>query len=175
MAVWEEWKVVRKQAQAPVTQIRMKLQLLHTNLVKSAPTSNRPTLSRLSHPKDDPNHNAEDSAALDLLSCESISYEMRQNIPGVTYMKDGCEGWTPVVSRNRRRKKLKQQPISSDDSDSELDVRGAREVSYQERDGVPYLYVCRGCTSRNVKWTPIAPSPIAFRTRGRIKNSHDVI
>ena len=125
--------------------------------------------------KDDSNSNAEDSAALDLLSCESISYEMRQNIPGVTYMKDGCESWTPVVSRNRRRKKLKQQPISSDDSDSELDVRGAREVSYRERDGVPYLYVCRGCTSRNVKWTPIAPSPIAFRTRGRIKNSPNVI
>ena len=101
---------------------------------------------------------------------------MRQNIPGVTYMKDVCEGWTPVVSRNRRRKKLKQQPISrSDDSDSELDVRGAREVSYQELDGVPYLYVRRGCTSRNVKWTPIAPSPIVFRTRGRIKNSHGVI
>ena len=126
--------------------------------------------------KDDSNHNAEDSAALDLLSCESISYEMRQNIPGGICMKDGYEGWTPVVSRNRRRKKLKQQPISSsDDSDSELDVRGAREVSYQERDGVPYLYVCRGCTSRNVKWTPIAPSPIAFRTRRQIKNSHDVI
>ena len=51
VAVWEEWKVVRKQAQAPETWIRMKLQLLHTNLVKSAPTSNRPTLSRLSHPK----------------------------------------------------------------------------------------------------------------------------
>ena len=51
--------------------------------------------------KDDPNHNAEDSVALDLLSCESISYEMCQNIPGVTNMKDGCEGWTPVVSRNR--------------------------------------------------------------------------
>ena len=49
--------------------------------------------------KDDPDLNAEGSAALDLLSCESISYKMRQNIPGVTYMKDGCEGWTPVVSR----------------------------------------------------------------------------
>ena len=70
--------------------------------------------------KDDSNPNAEDSAALDLLSCVSISYEMRQNILGVTYMKDGC-------------------------------------------------------TSRSVKWTPIVPSPIAFRTRGRIKNSHNVI
>ena len=119
--------------------------------------------------KDDPNHNAEDSAALDLLSCGSISYEMHQNIPGVTYMKDGCEGWTPVVSRNWRRKKLKQQPISSDDSDSELDVRGGREVSYQKCDGVPYIYVRRGCTSRNVKWTPIAPSPIAFRPEAKSK------
>ena len=57
-------------------------------------------------------------------------------------------------------------------SDSELDVGGAKEVSYRERDGLPYLCVHGGCTNRNVKWTSVAPSPIASRsswTRGRIK------
>ena len=34
------------------------------------------------------------------------------------------------LSEQKPTKKLKQQPISSDDSDSELDVRGARMVSY---------------------------------------------
>ena len=32
----------------------------------------------------------------------------------------------------------------------------------------------RSTFDRSVKRTPIAPSPIAFRTRGRIKNSHNV-
>ena len=38
---------------------------------------------------------------LDLLSCESISFAMPQNIPTVIFTKDRNEGWTPVVSRSR--------------------------------------------------------------------------
>ena len=47
--------------------------------------------------------------------------------------------------------------------------RGGR-VSMKERGQVPGLYVRRGCTSSNVSWIPIAPSPVSSRTRARIKH-----
>ncbi len=37
---------------------------------------------------------------LDLTSCDTIRYEMRDDVPGVTFSaEDGSEGWTPVVCR----------------------------------------------------------------------------
>ena len=47
------------------------------------PSSDTSSISHLIKNASNTNPNAEDFAAPDLLSCESISYEMHQNIPGV--------------------------------------------------------------------------------------------
>ena len=106
-------------------------------------------------------------APVDLTTCESVSYEMRERIPGVKYMKDGIEGWTPVRKRSRRRKNSDHDSdTSSDTSGSELDVSCSRVVKYSVSEGVPGISIFR----RNVTWKPIMPSPVASRTRSRIKN-----
>ena len=71
------------------------------------------------------------------------------------------ETWTPVVKRKRRRSSASSTGASS--SSSELDVSCSRKVQYQERNGAPGLSIHR----RNVKWTPVIPSPVASRTRSR--------
>ena len=37
-------------------------------------------------------------AVVDLTTCDSVSYEMRDDVPGVKYTKSGTEDWTPVIS-----------------------------------------------------------------------------
>ena len=47
--------------------------------------------------KDDSNSNAEDFAALDLLSCESISYEMRQSLRLELHSTVSCKGSVVIL------------------------------------------------------------------------------
>ena len=112
------------------------------------------------------------SDELDLVTCKPVVFEMRQSTPGVQYVKDGEQNWTPVV-RKRKRKRGKtmhtKESTSTSSSDSELDVGTARQVYYQEHGKVPGLYIRRGCTSSSVSWIPIAPSPVSSRTRARTK------
>ena len=44
-------------------------------------------------------------------------------------------------------------------------LKSARSVKYEERGGVPGLLVQKGCTMSSRKWSAIAPSPVATRTR----------
>ena len=61
------------------------------------------------------------------------------------------------------------EPVSvSDDSGDEQKVKFTREVRYKVKDGTPGLKIRRGNTMQSWKWTPIASSPIANRTRSRI-------
>ena len=95
---------------------------------------------------------------------------MRQSTPGVQYVKDGEQNWTPVVRKRKRGKTMHtKESTSTSSSDSELDIGTARQVYYQECGQVPGLYVRRGCTSSSVSWLPIAPSPVFSRTRARTK------
>ena len=107
---------------------------------------------------------------VDLTTCESVLYEMRDRIPRVKYMKNGTEGWTPVVKRSRRRKMPNNDSgtcnSSSDTSESELDVSYSRMVQYSVRDGIPGVSIHR----RNVIWKPVMPSPVSSRTRSRTNN-----
>ena len=102
---------------------------------------------------------------VDLTTCETVTYEERNEVPGVKYSLDGNEAWTPVIRRKRRRR-----CSSTDDSSSssELDVSCSRMVEYEEHKGAPGLSIHR----RNVRWTPIEPSPVAFRTRSRTKDTY---
>ncbi len=98
---------------------------------------------------------------VDLMKCDEVNFEERDGVPGVTFVsKDDDTRWTPVT---RRRRKIDRH------CEDNLDVKGAREVYYTERRNLPMLYVRRGCTSLNVENIPIKPSPIAARTRTRLK------
>ena len=128
--------------------------------------------------QEQPEHSKDHQAPeLDLTSCNTIRYEMRDDVPGVTFSaEDGSGGWTPVVRRKRRavtRPQKTQTPSSTipESSDEELDVhlRKARQVEYKERDSTPGLRMRLGCTNRNFKWAPIVPSPVSTRTRSRLK------
>ena len=45
-------------------------------------------------------HHESKPVAVDLTTCNSVSYEMRDQVPGVRYTKNGIEAWTPVVKRS---------------------------------------------------------------------------
>ena len=115
-------------------------------------------------------HRSKSASPIDLTTCQSVSYEMRDCVPGVKYIKNTTEAWTPVMKRSGRKKKPDQvfDPVdsSSDTSGSELDVSCSRMVQYSLRDGVPGVSIHR----RNVVWEPIVPSPVATRTRSKTKN-----
>ena len=112
------------------------------------------------------------SPEFDLKTCQSVSYEKRDGVPGVQYFdEDGQEGWTPVVKKKRKRKPgagVKED--SEESSDEELPIRAARQAKYKEKEGIPGLSVRYGNTMHSWKWTPIrTTTPIAYRTRTRIK------
>ena len=111
----------------------------------------------------DPSTSAAVKEPVDLTACENVVYEKRDEVPGVKYTLNGSETWTPVVKRKRRRSSTSS---TGDSSSSELDVSCSRKVQYQERNGAPGLSIHR----RNVKWTPVVPSPVASRTRSRTKD-----
>ena len=108
-----------------------------------------------------------------MVACKPVTFEMYQNTPGVQYVKDGEQNWTPVVLRRERRRSMNSKERTSsgpkNDSSDELDIGAARQVYYQERGKVPGLYVCRGCTRSSVSWIPITASPVSSRTRARIR------
>ena len=89
---------------------------------------------------------------------------MRDDIPGVRFVENGNEKWTPVVRKRRGRTRLKDNNVGEAD---DLHLKDARQVEYQERDNVPSLYVRRGCTMDSVSWIEIAPSPISSWTRSQ--------
>lgn len=109
------------------------------------------------------NRSLSPSCGPDLVSCELVAYEMRDEVPGIRFAEHGKEQWTPVVSKRRGRTRLKDNDVEDDD----LNLKDARQVEYQERDNLPGLYVRRGCTMNSVSWIPIAPSPISSRTRSQ--------
>ena len=90
-----------------------------------------------------------------MVACKPVVFEMRQFTPGLQYVKDSEQNWTPVV-RKRKTKRGKTMhtkestSTSTSSSDSELDVGTARQVYYQECGKVSGLYVRRGCTSSSV-------------------------
>ena len=99
---------------------------------------------------------------LHLLQCKDVDVEMRQGALGVKYSKDGEDGWTKVV----RRKKKRKAACANVSGDSEIDVRGSRDTHYDVRENTPGLYIRKGCTNRNISWTPIKPhSPYSLRPR----------
>ena len=45
--------------------------------------------------------------SIDLTSCCNVNFEMRDGCPGVRYQdSDNVAGWTPVVGRRRKKKRL---------------------------------------------------------------------
>ena len=114
---------------------------------------------------------------INLLACDAVEFETKDDVPGVKYkMANGSEGWTPVTRRRRRKSRTKlRKPINypdidttdSESSSSDLDMSCSRQIDYTIRDGVPGLTVYR--RNPNPKWSPIAPSPVASRTRTKRK------
>ena len=125
-----------------------------------------------------PSNNATSKEPVDLIACESVSLEMHDHLPGVKYSLNGEEKWTPV--KKRRCKKRNQLDVtvtnssfddnshSSNSSSSKHDVfcSTCRLVQYSEHDGTPGLSIHH----RNIVWTPIAPNPIASRTKSTTKS-----
>ena len=68
-------------------------------------------------------------AVVDLTTCDSVPYEMRDDVHGVKYTKSGTEDWIQSL-------KGLEENDSSDFSASELDVSCSRKVKYTVRDGV---------------------------------------
>ena len=86
-------------------------------------------------PEDPPKHELVDMEP-DLTVCENVGYEMRDDVAGLAFAKDGSQGWTPVVHRKKRRQIQKITPTRStnaESSEEELEscVRKAKQVEYQ--------------------------------------------
>ena len=102
-------------------------------------------------------------------------YDVRDRQPGVKFKHySGHEGWTPVkkdVTAPRRSRKgdgCRSNPLAC--QDKELSLTHAREVAYMNIDGTPGITFRRGCTRHSYEWLPITPSPIAIRTRTKMKS-----
>ena len=106
-----------------------------------------------------------------LLQCLDVTYESREQGPGVSYKtKDDKEEWTLVV---RRRKKGRRHVSGSSESDSDgnkVNVSCSRLVRYEVRDETPGLTVF---SQGPATWIPIKAvavkpeEPIAARTRSK--------
>jgi len=57
----------------------------------------------------------------------------------------------------------------AESSEEELEtcVRKAKQVVDQIRNGMPGLKMRFGPTNRNIKWTPVTPSPVSSQTRSQ--------
>ena len=93
------------------------------------------------------------SSDLDLTACQTVSYEMRNDVPGVTFSAEN--GWMPVVHQQRRTRQRTPTPSStkpeSSDEELEIHLQNARQVEYKERDGTPGLKMRLGCTNHSIK------------------------
>ena len=108
---------------------------------------------------------SEDEHEVNIAACEEVTFEMRQDVPGLKYKIGSEEAWTKVKRRKGKRKQNYWGRECSDDSGSKVDIACTREVKYQERGEVPGLYVRKGSTMTSVTWTPVKPSPISSRLR----------
>ena len=75
----------------------------------------------------------------DLLTYDSVVYELKSDQPVVKVSKDGNEEWIPLVKKKRKRtykwKENESKAVSvSDDSGDELKMKFAREVRYRPED-----------------------------------------
>ena len=77
---------------------------------------------------------------------------------GVRYLKDGEDGWTPVV----RRRKTKGRSESGDSS-CDLYVDGRKLVEYRYF-RIPGVSI-HGRNSRVRQWFTVKPNPISSRTK----------
>ena len=111
-----------------------------------------------------------------LEACSSVRYEERGDIQGVRYSTDdGKEGWTPIEIS---RKAFQGRRSNSDGSKNNPKIseaakipklHWAKEVSYHVIDGTPGLRFRNGPTLHSYTWIPVISSPIASRTRSRLK------
>ena len=103
-------------------------------------------------------------------------YEMRDDIPGVKFVKGGQAGWTPV----QKPESGLDQAIDREEGNGTLTTprratiwrsyrsnNYAKEVAYREISGTPGLLFRRGNTRHSYEWLPVVPSPIASRTRNK--------
>jgi len=113
---------------------------------------------------------------VDLTCCKAVEFELRDEVPGVRFLADEHEGWTPIVKRKRKRghhfpSASRSDSDSSTDSESSTDEIPAHILNAQvvkchvnTVDSSPGLHYRM---SRVRGWIPISPSPapIAGRTR----------
>ena len=101
-----------------------------------------------------PREHESTEGTVNLPACNSVTFQVKDNLPGVSYVDEDKEQWT-LVKRRRRKKRCDHEAVS--DSGSEIDVAVARQVcyAYDERRGIPGLYVRHGCTLHSVSLTPI--------------------
>ena len=118
------------------------------------------------------------NSEFELSKCTGVEFEQQGETPGVKFTTASVdEGWTPVVPRRRKKcaastgsAECSESECSASGSDDELQsLKSARSVKYEERGGVPGLLVQKGCTMSSRKWSAIAPSPVATRTRTKVK------
>ena len=64
-------------------------------------------------------------------------------------------------------KKANYGTCQVDESSDEELIKGVRQVTYRECDGMSGLSLRYGSTLSSVKWTAISSSPVATRTRAR--------
>ena len=85
-----------------------------------------------------------------LVDCEEVKFEFRDEMAGVSFTKDGEEGWTPVKRRRRRRSR-------DSDSNDEIRLPKGASISYMQVGGTPMLTFA----TRRARGS----YPIASRTR----------
>jgi len=54
----------------------------------------------------------------DLTVCENVEFEMRDDVPGLTFSKDGFQGLTPVLHQKKRRQMQKMTTARSTEGES---------------------------------------------------------
>ena len=109
---------------------------------------------------------------INLSTCESVMYEMRDDIPGVTFTRGGYTDWTPVRKSDLDKATGHHEGNGTSTAPrraamKKLQTKYAKEVAYREISGTPGLLLRRGNTRHSYEWLPIVPSPIASRTRNR--------
>ena len=125
------------------------------------------------------------NTTIDLSACSLVVYDERNDVPGVKFVAEDGEGWTPVVkgkdvyNRSAKGGKEKEPTVDGDGSidnprnskDEKLQLYRAKEIKYVEMNGTPGLTYRKGRTKHSYEWTPIAfGSPIATRTRTKLKS-----
>ena len=63
--------------------------------------------------------------AVDLSTCSLVKYEERSHVPGVRFVVENHEGWTPVVKGNE-----KKSTADNGDGSSHNPVRSKDEILY---------------------------------------------